>query len=662
MVERHDSPTLDLRVDTPEVLAWQRHHTAETVAALHAIDGYATLGDSVLRFASAARRWLPIRKGDRWFQQKQLDAAAELPAITVRASIDGPARVLVDINDHATLDGPPVSLGWMTPSPDGSALAYSVTTAGTEVNEVFLLDVATGRRLPDVVPWNVYAPPSWLPDGSGFWCATQEVIDDAMTMRIRRFLLGEPVSEWVAPLPDDVSFPLPVVSKDGRYVAIATGNTELRVDYLIDADLRVTPLLDGVPGAFRGTISDGTFYALTNHGAPRGRVVAIPLESSTDLASWTELIGAGSDTLTDFEIVGDAMVVSCLRDCSAAIDIVDRSTGERTAVPLPGNGGVGTMIERFSHPGLPVFARGDGEFSFVYSDPATSPGVYRYLVDERRLECLEAPATTLPDVTVSYLTARSADGVEVPAHVVHRADLDLDRSHPTLLVGYGGFNLAELPAFLEGNAAWVEAGGVYVLAHPRGGSDFGADWWHAGRRDKKQNTFDDFYAVARHLVALGLTSAAQLAVYGVSNGGLLAAVALTQRPELFAAVVADVPVTDLLNISSNPLTYAICRDEYGDTQIPAEREWLQAIDPLVNAAPAEYPATLVIAGANDPRCPASQSRLLVERVRTEQLGTAPIWLRVHADQGHGTQGAIDAARRLTEILAFCATHTGLALT
>ena len=200
-----------------------------------------------------------------------------------------------------------------------------------------------------------------------------------------------------------------------------------------------------------------------------------------------------------------------------------------------------------------------------------------------------------------------------------------------------------------------------VLAHLRGGCEFGSEWWRGGRRERKQNTFNDLYAVAEKLIDLGLTSSEKLAIYGGSNGGLLTAVAVTQRPELFAAVVSDVPATDLLNMHREPLLYAICREEYGDALVETERPWLEAYDPIANAKPADYPATLVIAGANDPRCPASQARLFADELGKAQTGVAPILLRVHADQGHGAQGAQESADRLAEILAFCAEHTGLAV-
>lgn len=652
---------LDLHEASPEVLAWQADNTAETIAVLQAVDGYHALGATVREFSNAGQRWVPIRAGDLWFQLKRGHSDADLPAITVRNAPDAPSRVLVDLNDHA-VGGQPVALGWLSPSPDGAVLAYAVTTAGAEINEVFFVETATGERLAEKVPWNVYTAPSWLPDGSGFWCGTLDVTEQGTRMQVRPFILGEPPSDWVAPLPDGLPFPVPTVSKDGRLVAVATGNSEHRIDYLIDENRRVIPLLEGVSGGFRGVIFDGTLYALTDNGAPRGRIVAIPIDSSTDITSWAELVGERPYPITDFDIMGDKLVMSSLRDCSAAIDVLDMTTGVWSAVPLPGCGGIGALTERISHPSLPAFSRGRGEILFAYSDPVTSPAIYRYLLDDQRIECLEAAATVLENVTVRYLTASSADGIEVPAHVIYRSDLDLDQSHPTLLHGYGGFNLGELPAYLNGHAAWVQAGGIYVLTHLRGGSELGSGWWHDGRRDKKQNTFNDFYAVADKLIELGWTSSEQLSIYGASNGGLLTAVAVTQRPELYAAVVSDVPATDLLNSSRYPLMHSICREEYGDTNIPAEHMWLKAIDPLFNAQVAKYPATLVIAGANDPRCPASQSRLLVETLRANQIGEAPILLRVHAKQGHGTQGAIDAAWRLTEILAFCAMHTGLSLT
>lgn len=325
----------------------------------------------------------------------------------------------------------------------------------------------------------------------------------------------------------------------------------------------------------------------------------------------------------------------------------------------PGEGVISIFAVAAAHPGLPMFASGDGEISFVHSTVDTAPAVYRYVLAEQRLELVNPPALRLDGIRVSMVTAISADGTPIPAHVVHRSDIDTSVPHPTLIHGYGGFNVAWLPAFLAENAAWVEAGGVYVRPHLRGGSDFGTEWWRQGARQNKQHTFDDLFAIAEHLIATGRTTRRQLAVKGESNGGLLAGAAIAQRPDLWAAAVADVPILDLLAMDRDPLTYAIGRGEYGDPLDPVEAEWLRAISPVEHLEPAEYPAVLVSAGANDPRCPAWHSRVFVEKLERAQQGGAPILLRVYGDQGHGGAGTAAAAEKNADWLAFVANATGL---
>jgi prolyl oligopeptidase len=308
-----------------------------------------------------------------------------------------------------------------------------------------------------------------------------------------------------------------------------------------------------------------------------------------------------------------------------------------------------------------MFKTGDDEISFVFSTFDLSPTVYRYVISEKRLEVVGAQPVEIEGLVVSTIAAVSADGVEVPAHVVHRADLDVSVPQPTLVYGYGGFNLAYLPSHLGEYAAWVEAGGIYVLAHLRGGSELGTEWWLGGRREHKQNTFNDLYAVAEHLIATGRTTSAQLAVKGESNGGLLTGAAIAQRPDLWAAVVSDVPIYDLLGMVRDPLTFAIGQVEYGDPANPVEAEWLRAISPVENVQPASYPAILVTAGENDPRCPTWHARKFVDLVQRAQIGDAPVLLRVYGGQGHGAAGLGAIAGKDADWLAFAANATGLVL-
>jgi prolyl oligopeptidase len=559
------------------------------------------------------------------FQLAVLEPDAEHAVVVVRTALSAEPRVLVDPNALTAKRGTPVSLSWFVPSPDGRTLAYAVMAAGTEVFEVGLIDVETGEALPDEISWSVAGPVSWLPDSLGFWCSGREFTDGAFRMLVYRYELGTTPSPPVE-LPEGLMDPRPNVSADGRYVALATGNTEQRLDWIL-RDGAFQPLLRDVPGSAAGVFVGDDLFALVDDGAPRGRLARIPVATAGDLATWVELVPETEDVLRQVEVVGDTIVLGYLRDAACGIRLLGLDGAPRGEVELPGAGNASIyVVGASSHPALPMFECGDGEISFVFSTPDASPAVYRCLVADQRLELVTPPAVQLDGLTITTITTTSRDGTQVPAHIVHRTDLDTSVPQPTVIYGYGGFNVAWLPAYLPAQSAWVEAGGVFVLPHLRGGSDFGAEWWRQGTRERKQNTFDDLFAIAQHLIDTGLTTSRQLAVKGESNGGLLAGAAIVQRPDLWAAVVADVPILDLLGMERDPLTYAIGRVEYGD-----------------------------------PRCPAWHSRVFVDRVERAQSGDAPILVRVYEDQGHGVAGLTATSGKEADWLAFVAAATGLEL-
>jgi prolyl oligopeptidase len=600
-----------------------------------------------------------IRRGGRWFQHRRVDRDAEHPVLTVRSSLGEPFRVLVDPNELQAKRGVPVQVAWAVPSPDGSILAFGVMEAGDEIVQATLLDVQTGAALPDHIPWNVMSPPAWLPDSSGFWCTAREVHDFRLVEPLYKFILGHPAPEEPVHLPGALTFPRPEVSSDGRHVAIASGNSEIRLDYVIAEDGIARELLLGVPGSVQARFVDDHLIAIVDGDAPRGRIVRIPVGTAVDQSTWTELVPESEEVLRTLEIVDGRLVVGYMRDAACGVRILDLEGTPMSELSLPGMGVVSTVDAGASHIGIPMFVAGDGEISFIYSTFTTSSAVYRYVLADDQLDLVDPATQTIDGLTVSTIEAVSADGTRIPAHVVHRTDLDLTRSHPTLITGYGGFGLAILPSFLGNIAPWVEAGGIYVVSHLRGGGEFGATWWHQGSREHKQHTFDDLFAIAGRTVELGLSTSDQLAMYGASNGGVLAGAALAQRPELWAAVVADVPILDLVGLDRDPITFAIVGAEYGNPAIPAEANWLRGFSPYEALVPAHYPASLFIAGQNDPRCPAWHCRIFLARLDELQQGDAPAMLRVHADQGHGASGRRAQAERTAEWLAFCADRVGL---
>jgi prolyl oligopeptidase len=305
--------------------------------------------------------------------------------------------------------------------------------------------------------------------------------------------------------------------------------------------------------------------------------------------------------------------------------------------------------------------RGRGEqIDFLFATPATSPACCTANARTREVTQLSPPGHTI-DARVLDYKALSTDGAEVVYHVIARSDLDLSQPHPTVITGYGGYNVAVLPGWFGNRwAAWIEAGGILVLSHLRGGGEFGPPWWEQGRLQHKQNTFDDVFATAEDLIARGITTPRQLGVTGGSNGGVMAAVAAVQRPDLFRASSPEAPVTDLLARRRDPFTMSATLD-YGDPSDPAMAPIINRWSPYQNVRPGtDYPAMLIDCGANDPRCPPWHGRKLAARMQAASSSALPVLLRVRAGAGHGAVGHEDQTRQSAEILAFFAEYLGLA--
>jgi prolyl oligopeptidase len=293
---------------------------------------------------------------------------------------------------------------------------------------------------------------------------------------------------------------------------------------------------------------------------------------------------------------------------------------------------------------------------YVHSSPAASPSLHRASLSSPRREELVEARVAITGATTTMQHAVSRDGTLIPFSVTAIGD-PAEEPRPTLLTAYGGFNIVVFPHFEASAVPFLRAGGVYVRAHIRGGGEYGDPWWHSGRLERKQNSYDDLYAVAEHLIEHGITTAEQLGFVGGSNGGLMGCVAATQRPELFGAVVARIPITDMLGFHRDPITRNICVPEYGDPDGPAS-EWLRAYSPCHNVVPGtSYPATLLCAGENDVRTPPWHARKLAHLLQQANGGNRPIELVVWPGTGHGSGG--DAATHDAEWLSFLMDQLGM---
>jgi prolyl oligopeptidase len=459
-------------------------------------------------------------------------------------------------------------------------------------------------------------------------------------------------------LPTDQDWGLVSISNDGRHAVLNHGlMTPRPIAIRAVNETEWRPFATEVWSTLAGHIVGDRYIAVTDLGAARGRVVAIPLDSPTpnDSKSWEELVPESDAVIRSVVAAGEHLYISEFVETYARVRIADltgRIVGE---VPLPDRGAVGEL----PFPLMYLASRGQpDEFLFSFSSLTASWGVYRYRPGDEAVEALKAPDVRLDSAVVEDYWATSADGTRILYHTVRRLGVE---NGAALLYAYGGFNAPHVPQFPGPMAAFADAGGIFVSAHLRGGGEFGREWWYGGRRENKQNCYADLYAVAEDLIARGLTTSDRLTVTGGSNGGLMSGVAVTQRPDLWKVVVPRVPILDLIGALREPYGFVACVAEFADPRDPEDVKRMAGFSPyhLVEDDTA-YPAVFMVAGDTDPRCPAWHARKFAARLQAANTSDAPILLHIWENVGHGwaTDREI-AISEDTEWLAFVMQQVGL---
>jgi prolyl oligopeptidase len=515
--------------------------------------------------------------------------------------------------------------------------------------------------LSEQMPFTSFGHVAWLPDSSGFYYSGNRAPDPVDAQKHIWFhRLGEPPPDEPEAVPSRVAFLLPQISPDGRWLAQCPSEIESRPDHLLDRETgEWRPFLRDRTGVFVGEFVGDEYVCITTEDAPRGRLVAIPLDAGDDPSRWRELLPESQAVLRHVAVVAGRLVVSSLVDAHSRITIHGLDGAQLAEVRLPDEGAAADHAAWWGQlPIEPLVATASDSFTFAFSNHVRSGAIYRYVLDTGELQQLSEPAIDLSDrVAVRRLETTSTDGEPVRMWVVQRRDLASD-PQPTLLYGYGGWNVAFLPVWYGALTTLLDAGCSLAFVNLRGGGEFGWDQWQQGRLLRKQQTFDDLYAAADALVAEGVASRDRLAVAGASNGGLLAAAAVTQRPDLWRVTVPLVPVTDVLRGTRDPFL-AQFDEEYGDPADPTFAPLLAAYSPAHNARPGtSYPATLVVCGGDDIRCPAWQGRKLVAALQHANAGEHPVLLRVWPGAAHMT-GVLGSAEQTADWLGFVMAGLGL---
>ncbi|CAN5271904.1 prolyl oligopeptidase family serine peptidase [soil metagenome] len=646
--------------DAPETAAWAAAQDALARAHLDALPGRDRLADRLGALLATGAVGAPAWREGRPFWLRR--APGQEHAVLLTREPDGIERVLLDPIAHdptgaTTLDG------W-APSKEGTRLAYQLSSGGDEESLLHVLDVETGAALDGPVDRCRYSPVAWQPGGNAFFYVRRLAPglvpdgEEQFHRRVWRHVVGaDPSTDelvWGEGL-DRTNYYGCSVSRDGRWLVItASAGTAPRDDvWLFDLVVGGTPaeVQVGIDARCSAHVErDGRLWVTTDLDAPRGRLCVADPASPQD---WTTVLAEEPDSVLEDWVLLDRGVLAVLRSRHALSEVALHDGHVVTPVALPGSGSTG---------GLTAEPHG-GTRAWLSWTSATTPG--QVLVLDAATSAVEVWAGSpgqveLGEVLATPLEWTSYDGTTVRGQVLSPRGVP-DRPRPTVLYGYGGFGVSLTPAFTASALAWVEAGGVWVVANLRGGSEEGEAWHRAGMREAKQNVFDDFASCADALVAQGWTTPGQLGVYGGSNGGLLVGAALTQRPSAYAAVVCSAPLLDMVRYEQFGLGRT-WNDEYGSVADPAELGWLLSYSPYHRVEPGTaYPAVLFTVFDGDSRVDPLHGRKLCAALQWATTSSAPVLLRAESDVGHGARAVSRTVGLTVDTLSFLARHTGLEL-
>jgi prolyl oligopeptidase len=613
--------------------------------------------------AQLTARWdiptlsVPYQRGGRWFAERNTGLQNQ-PVLQVMDAPGDEGQPLLDPNSLSA-DGT-VAVVHTAVSPDGSMLAYATAGAGSDWLTWRVRAVATGQDLPDTLRWSKSDGAEWDADSVGFYYTVmdepqpgREYLDVSRESRVCYHRTGtsqqdDPVI-FASEDPEQFPYPEASVTPGGRYLVVRLGRGlgpghEFRVMDLHNPETGFQVLVPAEAGEAEViTAADDTFWVLTDIGAPTRRIVAIHL-ARPDQEHWREVVPATDVTLLEAHYFGGRLVCHYLADACSVLRVLELDGTAVRDIPMPE---LSTLAgSQVNHDAISGTSAGDlvhfAAVSFTHSESLWS---HDLRTGETKLVRASAAALDPERYVTERVFVPSPDGAQVPLFVTRRRDLPQDGTQPALLYGYGGVGICTTPTFKVPWAVWVERGGILAVASLRGGGEYGAKWYEAGRLAHKQNVFDDFCACARWLASSGWSRASRVAINGGSNGGLLVGACLIQCPELFGAAIADVGVLDMLRFARFTVGWAWI-PEYGDPDDPQEYAWLRAYSPLHNVAPAAYPATLLTTGDHDDRVVPGHSYKFTATLQAAQQAGAPVLLRVETAAGHG--GGKPTAKAIAE--------------
>ena len=655
-------------LDSPDVVDWVKAQNAVTEPYLANLPLRKHFHDRLTQLWDYARVGVPQIEQGRLFYARNTGLQRQSPVFS-RTSIDAPPALVIDPN--AISEDGSLSLSQWRVSPDGKLLAYTMSEGGADWETAKVRDLAAGRDLSDDVQWMRFSDLSWTKDSKGFFYSRypeppkNKVLEAALadhalyyhrvgthqsqdTLIYRR----PDLSQWII----DGS-----VTEDGRYLLITMFQGAENQNRLYYADLG-TPLAPQIAATVKPIVEldDAEYAPIGNSGsivflrtdldAPNRRVIAFDLQHP-DRDPWPTIVPEAKEAIEDVRIIGGRIVVHYLVDVQSRLRLFGLDGKPQGEVTLPGVGAVGALGGREDAPGI----------WYSFSSPLMPSTVYRFDPFTRTSALFDPPV--LPVDTSGFETialfASSKDGTRVPFFLTAKKGLARDGSNPVMIYGYGGFSVSTLPTYRQDVPAWLERGGVWVTANMRGGAEYGESWHQAGMLERKQNVFDDFIAVAEHLIREKYTTPARLGIWGGSNGGLLVGAVMEQRPDLYAVALPAVGVMDMLRYDKFT-GGALWTTEYGSASNPNQAAFLIKYSPVHNVKPGTcYPATLITTADHDDRVVPSHSFKFAAALQGAQGCERPVLIRVEVQGSHGYRPTAKLIAERADQWAFAAANMGV---
>jgi prolyl oligopeptidase len=634
--------------DSAESRAWIAAENKVTFSFLESIAQRRPIGDRLTTLWNYEKYGVPKKRGRRYFYTKN-DGLQNQDVLYWTPSLLGKIkpRVLLDPNELSA-DGT-VALAGAEVSEDAKLMAYGLQSAGSDWSEWRVRRIDTGKDLEDHLKWIKFSSAAWTRDSKGFFYSRypepkqgDELTDTNLNQKLYFHRVGTPQSEdpLIYERTDEPKWGyFPTVSEDGRYLVVTVWKGTGPKNMVLYQDLRkfkpgekpgadaMVTLIDKFEAKYEFIGNKGpVFWFVTDKDAPRGRIIAIDTRKPAP-QNWVEMVPESADALQTATTAGGRIFADYLHDAHSRIAVHDDKGKHLGDVKLPGLGTAGGFSGRREH----------DETFYVYTSFNTPAAIYRYDIESGQSQVLREPKVDFDKerYETTQVFYRSKDGTRVPMFLTHKKGLPRDGNNPTILYGYGGFNVSLTPFFSVVSAVWMEMGGVLAVPNLRGGGEYGEEWHLAGTKLKKQNVFDDFIAAAEWLIANKVTSSKKLAIQGGSNGGLLVGAVMTQRPDLFGAALPAVGVMDMLRFHKFTIGWAWI-DDYGSSDDPAEFKALLAYSPLHKLkAGTSYPATLITTADHDDRVVPGHSFKFAAALQAAHRGPNPVMIRIETKAGHG---------------------------